>query len=484
MLRCTLTVMAWAVIFLVFRFANADAHAAEVRLQDEVVGAMKRAASYYRFHVASHGGYVYYYTPDLQTRWGEGAATADQIWVQPPGTPTVGLAFLKAHEATADKFYLDSVTDAAMALIHGQLQSGAWTNCVDFNPRGERLARYRNGQGGGQNRNFSTLDDGISQAAIRLMMHADRAHGFRHQKVHDSAQIALDALLNAQFPNGGFPQGWDETASPRPPAVRANYPHYDWRTEGRIKNYWDLYTLNDQLAGTVAATLIDAHEIYQDQKYKDALVRLGDFLILAQMPDPQPAWAQQYNYDMQPVWARAFEPPAITANESQDVLETLLTVYRQTGDQKYLEPIPRALAYLRRSLLADGRLARYYELESNKPLYMTREGKQYTLSYDDSELPAHYGWKTASRLDAIERAYNALKTGQDVPSKRSRTPKQLENQVRQILRELDDQGRWITTYRGEPLVGQPTFALNTQYLSSAVFSRNIELLSDYLSSTK
>ncbi len=39
--------------------------------------------------------------------------------------------------------------------------------------------------------------------------------------------------------------------------VKASFPDYDWRTVGRIKNYWDMYTLNDGLAGTVTATLID-----------------------------------------------------------------------------------------------------------------------------------------------------------------------------------------------------------------------------------
>ena len=58
--------------------------------------------------------------------------------------------------------------------------------------------------------------------------------------------------------------------------------------------------------------LIDVHQIYGDSTYKDALTRLGDFLVLSQMPDPQPAWAQQYDFEMKPVWARKFEPPAIS----------------------------------------------------------------------------------------------------------------------------------------------------------------------------
>ncbi len=276
------------------------------KLRQESIAAMEQAAKYYHDRLASHGGYVYFYSLDTGQRWGEGRATADQIWVQPPGTPTVGLAYLQAYDATGDAFYLNAATDAALAVIHGQLKSGGWTNSVDFDSRSPRTAAYRNGKG--QGKNNSTLDDGITQSAIRLLIHTDRAHGFRHPQIRQAAQISLDAMLQAQFPNGAFLQVWDSESAPRPPAMPASYPQYDWRNEGRIKNYWDMYTLNDNVAGYVAQTLIEAAEIYRDEKYLRALRELGNFLISAQMPDPQPAWAQQYNYQMQPIWARKFEP--------------------------------------------------------------------------------------------------------------------------------------------------------------------------------
>lgn len=440
------------------------------------LAAMKKAATFYRGQVASHGGYVYHYSLDLQQRWGEGVADRDQIWVQPPGTPTVGLAYLKAFEATGDRYYLDAGREAAEALVYGQLVSGGWANCVDFNPNGTRTSLYRNGKGKG--RNQTSLDDGTTQAAIRLMIHADRALGFKHAAIHESAQFALKALLEAQFPNGAFPQGWTKPV-PKPKILRASYPPYDWRTEGRVDNYWDYYTLNDQLAGSVADTLEQAAMIYKDDRYRQALVRLGDFLILAQMPDPQPAWAQQYSYDMHPIWARRFEPAAVSGNESQDVMETLMQVYRLTRDPKYLEPIPRALAYLRKSLLPDGQLARYYELKTNRPLYMERgAGRAYVLTYDDSKLPDHYGWKGASRLDAIEKEYRALKASHlTLPAP---STADIEKQVQGILQSLDSQGRWVTTYKGERLVGQPKFPPSFQYLNSEVFSRNLETLASYV----
>ncbi|MCA9228028.1 MAG: pectic acid lyase, partial [Planctomycetales bacterium] len=251
-----------------------------------------------------------------------------------------------------------------------------------------------------------------------------------------------------------------------------------WRTEGRIKEYWTMYTLNDGLAGTVATTLIDAAKIYRDKPCADAAKRLGDFLILAQLPEPQPAWAQQYNYAMQPIWARRFEPPAVTGGESQDAIETLMTIYRVTGDEKYLQPIPAALAYLRKSLLDDGRLARYYELQTNKPLYMNRNGRDYYLTHDDRNLPDHYGWKIVSRLDELAAAYERCRAGDRTTPELSQSA--LEQQVRTIIANLDDQDRWMSVYDGERLIGQPKFAVGDRYLSSQLFSDNLETLSRFL----
>jgi hypothetical protein len=460
---------------LILSWSSDSVRADEARsLRENAIAAMKQAAGFYHKHAAAHGGYVYFYSLDLKQRWGEGVATKDQVWVQPPGTPTVGLAYLQAYQATGDQFFLDAATDAALSLIHGQLKSGGWTNCVDFNPRGSRSAHYRNGKGRGKN-NFS-LDDGQTQSAIRLMIHADEAHGFKHAAIHESAEVALDALLKAQFPNGAFPQVWTGPVE-KQPVLKASYPEYDWRTEGRIKNYWDMYTLNDNVCGFVADTLSDAHRIYEDERYLRALRKLGDFLILAQMPEPQPAWAQQYNGEMQPIWARKFEPPGIAGDESQEVITTLMKISAVTGDRKYLEPVPRAMAYLKRSLLPDGRLARYYELKTNTPLYMSRRGKVYTLTYDDSNLPDHYGWKWKSRLDDLDSEYELLRNGGATTVSIVK-----DDDIRRILSALDDRGRWVKTYAGERLIGQAKMPRGAKYLSSELFSHNLSRLSEFVHS--
>ena len=67
---------------------------------------------------------------------------------------------------------------------------------------------------------------------------------------HDAVEIALDTLLKAQFANGAFPQVMAGRASVQP-VKQASFPDYDWRSEGRIKNYWDMYTLNDGVTGSI-----------------------------------------------------------------------------------------------------------------------------------------------------------------------------------------------------------------------------------------
>jgi hypothetical protein len=114
---------------------------------------------------------------------------------------------------------------------------------------------------------------------------------------------------------------------------------------------------------------------------------------------------------------------------------------------------------------------------------MFRRGDTYTLTYDDSQLPKHYGWKIDCRLEEIEKQYRALLDSNRQPREVLSTT-ELESQVRSIIGNLDEDGRWISIYRGEPLVGQPKFAVGSRYLSSEVFSENLGVLSEYLARTR
>ncbi|NNM31103.1 MAG: polysaccharide lyase [Akkermansiaceae bacterium] len=441
---------------------------------------------------ARHGGYVWVYSPDGSLRAGEGPAGQTAAWVQPPGSPTVGMAILEAYRATGEAACLDAARDTAHALVRGQLHSGGWPYRIDFEPEDRKGTNYRvdggpNPKAAGpagwdtwkqrKNRgNRSMLDDDTTQAALRFLLEFHREVDGGDKQVRGALDYGLAALRGTQYPCGAWSHNFD--AFPDPPPEFGDYPVFDASYPESWPRTWPkewagCYHLNDNITPDAIATLLLAHEVLGDRTFLDAARRGGEFLIRAQMPDPQPAWAQQYDKHMHPVWERKFEPPAITGGESQGAMEILIALFHATGEERFLEPVPRALAYLRRSLLPDGRLARYYELRTNRPLYFTRD---YKLTGDGGDVPDHYAFVTPSRLDKIEELYREARAGK--PPRPAAVPG--GERVADLLATRDPRGIWlepgvVRDHRGRKV--RPEAGI----VSSRTVARNLTALSRYLS---
>lgn len=475
--------MARAFFVLLVSIAATDLSVAEAKddqLQ-HVMTTMRCAAGYFDQHVSSHGGYLWRYSSDLSTGEGENSATKDTVWVQPPGTPSVGQVLLDAYKATEDKFYLDAAVRTGQCLVRGQLRSGGWDYRIEFGPQLRQQHAYRVESESKGTRNTTTLDDNTTQAALRFLMQLDQTLKFENAAIHDSTLYGLRALLAAQYPNGAWPQRFDTAIHAEDyPVKKAGYPDA-WSRTYPGKDYRGYYTFNDNALADVIDVMFLAGKIYGEPAYRQSAVHAGEFILLAQMPDPQPAWAQQYNMDMQPAWARKFEPPAVTGGESQGILLTLLQLYRETGERRFLEPIPRALEYLGRSRLDGGELARFYELRTNRPLYFTRE---YELTYSDQDLPAHYGFKIRCKVDRIQSDFERLASLSPQrlaelrrDSKRPEMSRSLERSARSVIVELDELGRW--TESGH-LLTQPSGSDTTTVIESRTFIGNMQVLIDYI----
>jgi hypothetical protein len=169
------------------------------------------------------------------------------------------------------------------------------------------------------------------------------------------------------------------------------------------------------------------------------------------MPDPQPAWAQQYNADMQPVWSRQFEPTAISGRESQAAMWALLKLAAATGDKKYLAPVAKAITYFRTVLLPGNKLARFYELNTNKPIYFERGpgGKGFELTYSDKRASSNYGWVWDSELDALQAAGSQIGRGEPVIFPRTEKERwsspPTDADIAAILQEQAPNGSWPVT---------------------------------------
>jgi hypothetical protein len=481
-----LTSLRFSLILAATGLVLSTARAQESPTRDEAATALKKAVTFFREKVSTEGGYLWRYSEDLALREGEEKTTAKQAWLQPPGTPAVGEAYLRAYERTKEKYLLDTAIETARALVKGQLHSGCWAEFIEFDPA-ERMAHaYRvDGPPAPRARNTSTLDDNKSQSATRFMMHIDRALGFNDQPIHEATLYALDGLMKAQYPNGAWPQRFSGPPNSADfPVIKANYPDTWPRTFPGV-NYSGYYTLNDNAQADVIETLFEAAKIYGDERYSASARRGGDFLILAQMPDPQPAWAQQYNAQMQPAWARKFEPASITGGESQGAIRILMDVYRHTGDKKFLEPIPRALDYLEKSQLPNGRLARFYELKTNRPLYFTR---QYELVYTADDLPTHYAFIIGSSVASLREAYEKLKSTDPTKLRREtdretyKLSPELIAAARRAIDSLDPRGAWVEPGRLRAN-GQPADGPN-RVITSQTFIRNLDILSRFIAASK
>ncbi len=95
--------------------------------------------------------------------------------------------------------------------------------------------------------------------------------------------------------------------------------------------------------------------------------------MISQGPEGQAGWAEQYDMNLQPCWARTHEPPGFMPRQTLNTMRTLEQLFLYTGDRRYLRPIPAALDWLGKSglrVLDDGSIeaARLYEPGTNLPI--------------------------------------------------------------------------------------------------------------------
>jgi hypothetical protein len=410
--------------------AGATTATAEDSLPREAQAALRKAAEYFR-SIATGGGYAGIYSLDLKERYGEALyekAKATEIWVQPPGTPTVGQCWLRAWRATGDAYYLDAARDAARALVWGQRAAGGWDHRVDVAHLTADAARPRRREG------RCSFDDKTTQGALEFLIDADAA--MDEPWLDEAVRLGLQFMLKSQFENGAWPQ-W--------------YP-----LRG---GYHDYYTFNDHAINDCILLMLKAHETYGDEAYLQSARKGGDFIIASQMPAPQAGWAQQYSHDMKPARARAFEPPGISSAATRQNIRTLVALYLYTKDRRYLAPIPAAIPWLNESTLGEGLWARLYEVGSNRPIYGDRmDGNKVIYDYEkvSERERTSYAWHGAFGIQETIQQYERIaamgaaafeKPPEPTNEQRAAQARKSAERVRRVIKALDGQGRWVSDGR-------------------------------------
>lgn len=375
----------------------------------QVLKTMQRATTFMVDKVAVNGGYVWSYLPDLSRRWGELEAKPSMIWVQPPGTGTMGHLFLDAYHATGDEAYYRAAEQAADALIWGQHPAGGWNYLIDFGGEASLKDWYATvGANAWRMEEFqhywgnATFDDAGTSEAMQLLLRLYVEK--RDPKFRPALEKAINFVLEAQYPIGGWPQ---------------RYPlQHEFVHHGRA-DYTSYITFNDDVAGENIKFLVMCYQALGDARVLDAITRAMNSFIVTQQGQPQPGWGLQYTLDLKPAGARSYEPRALTTHTTANNISQLMNFYELTGDTKFLARVPEALDWLDRVKLAtptrDGRThPTFIEIGTDRPLYVHRRGSniqngEYYVDYISEKTLGHYGAFRKLDVPGMRARYERLK---------------------------------------------------------------------------
>jgi hypothetical protein len=442
----------------VARAATAVTSAApDPALAQKALAAVSAAGRYFADVLSVQGAYVYEYSEDLSLRRGEDEAGPTTGWVQPPGTPAVGAAFLRLYELTGEKNWLGAAHQVGRALVQTQLLSGGWFYAIDVSPDAAKSWCYRSTgidsdrckEIDGKTKNRTVLDDDTTQSAIRFLMWLDTALEGSDPAIRETADYALKRIIGTQYPNGSWPvypdraHEFDDEPADLVATVPADWPRTWVKPEGG-----PYYITNDNLVRDMIHVYLLAERQFGDREYGDAAVHGGEFLLMAQLPEPQPGWAQTYDGAMQPVWGRKFEPPSVASRETAGAASALLELFGRTGDKRFLDAAKRAVAWLESVRLPDGDWARFYELGTNQPLYVNAD---FELVYEPENLHPGYGFKLRADIPAVVDRVKRAVAGESIvdpvlwPSVASHfnTAEDLEAAVKAIAERDAATGKWV-----------------------------------------
>ena len=152
------------------------------------------------------------------------------IWIQPPGTPTMGHLFLDAYHATGDEYYYRAAEKVAGALDLGAASVGRLELPRRLRRRAlaARVVRHRSARTRWRLEEFqhywgnATFDDaGTAESAkFLLRLYLEK----RDPKYKPALDKAIEFVLDSQYPIGVWPQRFPRRPSTRFTACRTTRP--------------------------------------------------------------------------------------------------------------------------------------------------------------------------------------------------------------------------------------------------------------------
>jgi hypothetical protein len=270
------------------------------------------------------------------------------------------------------------------------------------------------------------LEDEVTDAPIGFFLDMFDATG--DSVYFRAARRGVDFMVRAQYPSGGWPQVY--------PPPENSYSRY--------------YTINDGVVSDTILRLLDFYRRSREKIYLETAAKGGRWLISAQLGPPTYGWAEQYDFEMKPAKARAFEPPSISPRATCHALQSLLALYLETGDKAFLDPFARAVDWLEQAKVAEGLWVYLHDAETGEPIFMTRDGRRYgdCRLMAERDMDMFRWWFGSFGLPSVIADWKRIKEmgGDRFLEWKAHRDVDMENLKAELIRVLRDQrpeGFWI-----------------------------------------
>ncbi|MFN8093881.1 MAG: pectate lyase [Vicinamibacteria bacterium] len=260
-----------------------------------------------------------------------------------------------------------------------------------------------------------TIDNGATTLPVRFVARVAEATA----SPEDRAAVlrGIDYLLASQYPNGGFPQFY--------PLRAGYYSHITYNDDAMVNA---LSLLRDASQARAPFGFVDAG---RRARAAEAVARGIDCILKTQvLQDGRlTVWCAQHDETtLAPAWARAYEPPSLSGFESVGIVRFLMGIERPTppvvraveGAVAWFRAVPLTGQRIAGTRRPDGRVerrlvpdpaapplwARFYELGTNRPLYMDRRSLPlYDFAQVDVERRSGYAYQGDWPARLLERDY-------------------------------------------------------------------------------
>ncbi|HEX8914775.1 MAG TPA: pectate lyase [Humisphaera sp.] len=297
--------------------------------------------------------------------------------------------------------------DEARSLLANVLSyqepAGGWCKAYDASaPRDPAAGKA--GYGGWDG--FPTIDNDATFTEVRLLARAAALTG--RAEYRDAAVRGIDFLLARQYANGGWPQRSPLDGNP-------SYGAHVTFNDGAMVGV--MLLLRDAAAGRGDFAFVDeARRAKAAAAFARGVTCILDCQI--KVNGVPTAWCQQHDEKtLAPAGARAYELPSISGAESAGILKLLMDV--EKPDDRVRRAVDAGCAWFERAKVTGKRVtvvdapaapkgkdkvvvddpaapplwARFYEVETNRPFFCSRDGvKRYDLAEISHERRNGYAW--------------------------------------------------------------------------------------------